>query len=220
VEIGRELDVILKNSLITVRSWFKTDEESSLDGETERMRSLKIISIAAVLFLMLGAVVFVYANSQNMFRASDDGQSLNLQNLQAFFASENGTMRCRMGWGPRAQANNLESVLKLFENATTSTVQGTIVSQIRGILILNTDSGQVRIMIPNGWTVGSEVVGRATLFNGTFSGSGQSVTVNVLKSDLISNSNLSINVMLGYEVVNASGTHAYAVLPFNIQAGS
>jgi len=46
------------------------------------------------------------------------------------------------------------------------------------------------------------------------------LTVSVLKSDLFSNANFSVNVMLGYEAVNATGTHAYAVLPFNIQPTS
>jgi hypothetical protein len=75
-------------------------------------------------------------------------------------------------------------------------------------------------MIPSEWTVGSEVINSTALFNGTFVSSGQTLTANVLKSDLFSNANLSVNVMLGYEVVNARGTHAYAVLPFNIQPAS
>jgi hypothetical protein len=75
-------------------------------------------------------------------------------------------------------------------------------------------------MIPNEWTVGSEVVNSVSLFNGTFVSSDQTLTVDVLKSDLVSNASFSVNVMLGYEAVNATGTHAYAVLPFNIQPAS
>jgi hypothetical protein len=63
-------------------------------------------------------------------------------------------------------------------------------------------------------------MGRAALFNGTFAGSGQNVTVKVLESKVFSNANFSLNVMMGYEAINATGTHAYAVLPFNIQPHS
>lgn len=61
---------------------------------------------------------------------------------------------------------------------------------------------------------------RATLFDGTFVGPDENVVVRVLESDVFSNANFSINVMIGYEAVNATGTYAYAVLPFNIQPAS
>jgi hypothetical protein len=93
-------------------------------------------------------------------------------------------------------------------------------TEFRDIVLSSRASGQVRVMIPREWTVGSEVVSGATLFNGTFVSTGQTLTVDVLKSDLFSNANFSVNVMLGYEAVNATGTHAYAVLPFNIQPAS
>jgi hypothetical protein len=66
-------------------------------------------------------------------------------------------------------------------------------------------------------TESSEVMNRASLFNGTFVSSGDTLTVNVLKSDLVSNASFSVNVTLGYEVMNTTDTHAFAVLPFNIQ---
>jgi hypothetical protein len=75
-------------------------------------------------------------------------------------------------------------------------------------------------LVPKAWSINSEVEGRAFLFNGTFVSPGQTVTVKVLESDLVSNANLSINVMLAYEAINTTGTHAYAVLPFNIQPSS
>jgi hypothetical protein len=46
------------------------------------------------------------------------------------------------------------------------------------------------------------------------------VTLYVLESNLVSNTSFSINTMLGYEAINATGTQAYAVLPFNIQPKS
>jgi hypothetical protein len=75
-------------------------------------------------------------------------------------------------------------------------------------------------LLPAEWTVGTEVVNRNTLFNGTFASSGQSVTITVLESSVFSNANFSINEMLGYEAINATNAQAYAVLPFNIQPNS
>jgi hypothetical protein len=85
---------------------------------------------------------------------------------------------------------------------------------------LDTGSGEIRVSLPKDWTVGNEVADRTSLFNGTFASQGQIVTVKVLESNVFSNSNFSINTMLGYEATNATGTHAYAVLPFNIQPTS
>jgi hypothetical protein len=164
---------------------------------------------------------------QNSLNLADEQQTGN-QNMQTFFDSNNITLPSNATWpshmerghGRQMMGDGLQLVQMLSENATLSTVQGTIVSQSRDVLILDTGSGQVRVMIPSEWTVGSEVVSGAALFNGTFASSGQTLKVNVLKSDLFSNANFSVNVMLGYEAVNATGTHAYAVLPFNIQPTS
>jgi hypothetical protein len=190
-------------------------------------KSLKIASAVVVLFLALSAVAFVYAGMQNSLALADEQQTGN-QNMQTFFDSNNITLPSNATWpghmerghGRQMMGDGLQLVQMLSENATLSTVQGTIVSQSRDILILDTDSGQVRVMISGEWTVGSEVVSGVALFNGTFASTGQTLTVDVLKSDLFSNANFSVNVMLGYEAVNATGTHAYAVLPFNIQPAS
>jgi hypothetical protein len=179
-------------------------------------KSLKIATVAAVLFLALGAVVFVYASTQNSLRANADEQT----GVQNFFWSGNCMFPDHMRRMPQMGANGFQWVEGLSENATLSTVQGTVVSEVRGILVLDTGSGQVRVLLPKDWNLGNEVVNRATLFNGSFASAGQSVTVKVLESDVFSNANFSINVMLGYEAVNATDAHAYAVLPFNIQPAS
>jgi len=168
----------------------------------------------------------VYACSQNGITANSNEQQTGIQNMQTFFGS-NVTLpnNVTIPWGhmtrmPQMRANGLQPTEELLQNATLSTVQGTVVSELRGMLILDTGSSQVRVLLPKAWTLGSEVVGRAALFNGTFANPGQSVTVKVLESNVFSNANFSINVMLGYEAINATNTHAYAVLPFNIQPAS
>jgi hypothetical protein len=190
-------------------------------------KSLKIASAVVVTFLALSALALVYAGMQNNLALADDQQTSN-QYIQMLLDSTNTTLPINGTWpdhmerghGRQIMGDGLQFVQLLSENATLSTVQGTVVSQTRDLLILNTDSGQVRVMIPNEWTVGNEVVNSASLFAGTFVSSGDTLTVNVLKSDLVSNASFSVNIMLGYEAVNATGTHAYAVLPFNIEPAS
>jgi len=180
-------------------------------------KSLKIASLAAVVFLALGAIVFVYANSQNTLTANADEQQTG---MQTFSSWNNCTMPDRMRRMPQMRENGLQWAEGLSQNATLSTVQGTVVSEVRDMLILDTGSGQVRVLLPREWTLDNEAVGRAELFNGTFASAGQSVTVKVLENDVFSNANFSINVMLGYEAINATNAQAYAVLPFNIQPAS
>jgi hypothetical protein len=187
-------------------------------------KSLKIAAIAAVAFLALGALAFAYAYSHNGLTANAEEQ-MGMRSLQTFWSSsvalpDNVTVPCYIGRMGQMRANGFQWTEQLLQNATLSTVSGTVVSEVKGMLVLDTGSGQVRVLLPKGWTVGNEVVGRASLFNGTFASAGQSVTVSVLESEVFSNANFSINVMLGYEAINATGTHAYAVLPFNIQPSS
>ena len=190
-------------------------------------KSLKIATVAAVLFIAIGAIVLVYANAQSGLNANGDQQTT-LQNMQTYFESDNQTacdrnkrtMPGHMRVMPGMRANGLGSITSFLENATLSTVQGSVVSEVKGILILDTGSSEIRVLLPKAWTVGSDVIGRVKLFNGTFASPGQTVTIKVLESSVFSNTNFSINVMLGYEAVNATGTHAYAVLPFNIQPTS
>jgi hypothetical protein len=183
--------------------------------------SLKIASVATVLFLALGAVVFVYANSQNNLNTTaSEQQQISMQNMQALFESDNCTAHGHMDHRGQMRGDDFPWTGSFLENATLSTVQGTVVSEVKGMLIMNTDTGQIRVMLPKEWTLDNEVVGRVTLFNGTFASPGQSVTIKVLESTVFSNANFSVNTMMGHEAINATGTHAYAVLPFNIQPSS
>jgi hypothetical protein len=191
------------------------------------VKSLKIAAVAAVLLISLGAVAFVYACSQNGSSANANEQWMGYQGMETFSEWRNITLpdNITMPWGhmtrmPQMRGNGLPWNYGLLQNATLSTVEGTVVSEFRGILVLNTGSSQVRVLLPKDWTLGNEVVSRAALFNGTFALSGQNVTVKVLENNVFSNANFSINEMLGYEAINATNAQAYAVLPFNIQPAS
>jgi len=181
-------------------------------------KSLKVAAVTAIVLLALSVVVFVYANSSNNYKTTSDEQQ---ENTMRYFISNDTNiplgMLKRLGQMP---CNGPKWLGKFLENATLSTVNGTVSSQLRGMLILNTDSGQVRVLLPKGWTVNNEVLTRAALFNSSYASGGDNVTLKVLKSDVFSNTNFSLNIMIGYEAINATGTHAYAVLPFNIEPSS
>ena len=186
----------------------------------------KIAALAAVALLALGALAFVYACSQNGATANADERT-EMWNMGTFFASNNVTCpnNVTMPWSNmrgmrQMRANSFQWAEGLLQNATLANVSGTVVSEVKGTLILDTSSGQTRILLPKDWTVGTEVVDRDALFNGTFATSGQNVTMEVLENNLFSNANFSINEMLGYGAINATNAQAYAVLPFNIQPNS
>jgi hypothetical protein len=187
-------------------------------------KGLKITAIAAVAFSAFGIVAFAYAYSQNL---AATGQQTGVQTLQNYWGSDNVTLPdnltgppCHMRMMGHMWGNGFQYTNTLSQNATLSTVQGTVVSEVRGLLVLDTGSGEIRVSVPRQWTVGSEVVSGASLFSGTFSSDGQNVTIKVLENSVFSNTSFSINTMLAYEATNATGTQAYAVLPFNIQPGS
>jgi hypothetical protein len=182
-------------------------------------KSLKIAAITAIVLLALSAVVFVYANTHNGNSASDDQQQTSLQNLQPYMSNITNI--------PPGQLKELQTLCnrpqffkRLLQNATLSTVQGTVATELKGMLMLDTSSGRTTVLLPKEWSVGNEITGRADLFNSTFASSGSDVTIKVLKSDVFNNGNFTLNIMIGYEAINATGTHAYAVLPFNIVPNS
>jgi hypothetical protein len=176
--------------------------------------------------LALGAVALVYAYSQNLASANVSEQRMETWSPGTFFWSHNATLpnnvtiSCPMGRMPRMGRYGFGWNGMMLQNATNSTVTGTVATEVSGMLVLNTASGQIRVSLPQEWTVGDEVVNRTSLFNGAFASTGQTVTVYVLENSLLSNTSFSINTMLGYKATNATGTDAYAVLPFNIEPPS
>jgi hypothetical protein len=221
IRLGIELGIILKNGLIS--AWFVVWFEV-----IQKVRkSFKMLATAAVVCLALGAVAFVYACSQDGATANANEKQMGSQNMPTFFESHNITSpnNVTMPWGhmrrmPQMRANGLQLPEGFSQNATLSTVNGTLVSEVWDMLVLDTTSGQIRVSLPKDWTMDNEVVGRVSLFNGTFASPGQNLTVKVLESSVFGNTSFSINEMLGYEVINVTGAQAYAVLPFNIQPNS
>jgi len=171
-------------------------------------KSLKIASIVAVLILAVGIVTIVYANSQ-LAAGKHNGKKI--------FSPTNPPPPKPLQ--PRPDAG-LEWFKKFVTQADATQISGTVESEFKGMLILGTDEGQVRILLPEVWSLNSEVMKRGKLFNSTFCDIGQTVNVKVLKSVLLEKDSFNINIIIAYEIINASETHAYAAFPFNIEPKS
>jgi len=87
------------------------------------------------------------------------------------------------------------------------------------MLVLSTESGQVRVLLPKMWSYNNQLLNRTELINSNFVGAGQTVTFKVLKGEWDKNG-FSLNIMIAYEAVNSANAQAVAVLPFNIEANS
>jgi hypothetical protein len=164
-------------------------------------RSLKIAVVATVLLLAVGAFAIVYAcspsGSASMATELTDNRKLDqLQKLHPWL--------------------KLDAFRRFVAHANATEVSGIVVAELRGMVILSTESGQVRVLVPKMWTLDAQVVNREKLFNNTFRG--QEITLEVLKGEW-QGSNFSINIMIGYEATSADA-HAYAVLPFNVVPNS
>ena len=178
-------------------------------------RSLKIASVTVVLLLLLG-VVIVYGKPQNTGdkskgfppdnRPPDNRPPINRPPVKC------PPIPCLPERQPK-----LELLRRLIETATPTEINGTVVALVEKMLVLDTDEGHVRIHLPPTWSVNYTVLEKEELFNNTFSAIGENVTVKALKAVLFDGDGFRINVMMGYEIVNANSVHAYAVLPFNIE---
>ena len=111
----------------------------------------------------------------------------------------------------------LALIARFLRNTTAVSVNGTVIALINGTLLLRTDATQMSIILPGVWSFNYSIVSRHALFNGTFTGVGQNVTVHALKAVLFDASTFDVNVMFGYQIMNMNGTWAFAVLPFNIE---
>jgi hypothetical protein len=86
------------------------------------------------------------------------------------------------------------------------------------MLILDTNDGQKRIVLPEEWTVGTDVITRERLSENNYLDQGENVTVKALRTNLFKKTSFNICLLIGYEIVDDSGDHAYAALPVNIEA--
>jgi hypothetical protein len=120
---------------------------------------------------------------------------------------------------PRFQLNGeiVSQLLRRFiANSTLVEIHGNVVALVKRILVLNTADGQVRVLLPATWIVGEKVLEKEDLFKTDYLTIGQNISVKTLKGTIVTRESYNIYVLFGYEIINTSGVHAYAVLPFNI----
>lgn len=110
-------------------------------------------------------------------------------------------------------------VLKhLLAHSTAVTINGTIVTHARNILIVDSSGTTLGVILPPAWNVDSEVMGVWKLFNQSYVANGDGVTIKALKDAYTNDQGVTISIIFGYEIVdNTNGNHLYAVLPFNIE---
>jgi len=167
----------------------------------------KIKILAITLVIVAVASVFLYAPLTNAFQPNGDQESdveiLNDMNFEA---------RCRCK--PRVKARRGWWFLNHSE---PTEVDGAAVALFKNMLILDTSEGQIRIHLPRAWTVDGQVTMREELFESSYLSEGETITVKALRADVINKEGLCVYLLLGYEIINKSTVHAYAILPFNIE---
>lgn len=165
----------------------------------------KILAITLVIVAVAG--VFLYAPFTNAFQPNGnpecDVEILNDMNFEA---------RCR--GRPRVKARRGWWFLNHSE---PTEVDGAAVALFKNMLIVDTDEGQIRIHLPQAWTVDGEVTMREELFESGYLSEGENIAVKALRADVIDKQGLCVYLLLGYEIINESTVHAYAILPFNIE---
>jgi len=164
----------------------------------------KIAAVIAVLLLALGCFSFLYASAQTDSNTANNAATTTQQVGQSI-SQQSGVQ--------------LKALVNFLNHANQTEVTGTIVTEFQGMLILSNDEGQVRVLLPNIWSYNNQLLNRTELIDNTFAASGQTITVKVLKGIWVKN-NFSLDIMIGYEAVNAADAHANAVLPFNVEASS
>jgi hypothetical protein len=165
-------------------------------------KGLKIAIVTVVVLVTLGCFSFAFASSQGYLLSSNDQLATN-QQVSQFLKTHPGVAVGAFG--------------RFMNHAQLSEVTGTVVAQYKGMAVLSTTSGQVTVLLPNMWSYNGQLLNRTELFDNTFTGTGQTVTFKVLKGQWNENG-FNLNIMVGYEAVNFANAHAFAVLPFNIEA--
>ena len=106
----------------------------------------------------------------------------------------------------------------ISSNSETVTIDGTVVGLVRNRLALDVEDGQIRVLLPPVWSVDMGIIRVKALLDNGFLVQGENVTVKALKTSLIAEEDYSVYILFGYELINSTDSHAFAVLPFNIES--
>ncbi len=167
----------------------------------------KIRILAITLVIVAVASIFLYAPLTNALQPNGDQESnveiLNDMNFDAHCRCR-PLVKARLGWW-------------FLNHSEPTELDGTAVAIFKNMLILDTSEGQIRIHLPQAWTVNGEIIMREELFESGYLSEGENITVKALRTDVIDKQGLCVYLLLGYEIINEPTIHAYAILPFNIE---
>jgi hypothetical protein len=105
----------------------------------------------------------------------------------------------------------------LLNNSEPAKMEGKALTFYNEMLIVDTGDDQVRVALPDEWTVENDVLLREELFEAGFLTSGENITIEALRTNLIEKEEMSIYFLIGYKIINSTGIPAYAALPVNIE---
>lgn len=106
-------------------------------------------------------------------------------------------------------------VLWFLKNAEPIEVEGKVVALSERKLVLNIEENQIRVNMPNQWTVNDQIISLNELYENHLKD--QSVTIKVLEADMVNNEGLRIYIQVGYKLTTESGIQANACLKINIE---
>ena len=105
--------------------------------------------------------------------------------------------------------------LYILKNGTPATLVGTAEVQTGNIVVMDTDNGQINVVVPGKWVVDGQVLTVADLFDGTPFTLGESeLSVDTLMVELKTETH-TVSAYFAYKIVLGETT-ANALLPFNI----
>lgn len=167
---------------------------------------VKVLLVTLVMVAVAG--VLLYAPLTSALQCGEGQESdvdlLNNGNFDAYCRRERW-FKARRGWWFLNHSEPVE-------------LEGTAVILFKDMFIIDTAEGQMRIHLPQAWTVSGQLAMREELFDGGYVSEGENMVVKALRADVIDKKGLCVNVLLGYEIIDESGISAYAILPFNIEA--
>jgi len=160
---------------------------------------LKTSSKSLVIAALIAAIVVSLVLYQPVMAIDANEDSANTEETMVI------KTRCRAG-----------VVLRFLKRAEPTVVEGKAIALVKGILVLNVDDEQVRVLLPPTWTtMDGEVIAREVLIESI---GDQTITITGLQAGFENPQGVTISIILGYEITSEVSSF-YAVLPFNINIG-
>jgi len=107
----------------------------------------------------------------------------------------------------------------LLKHAEPVVIEGTLSAHAGRLLIIDEDQQQqVSVVVPRGWLVDGNTVRLAKIFQEGMIKIGDHLTITALQASYKNENGVTIYLIFGYEIYNASNDKEFkALLPFNIE---